>query len=380
MSAQTYLTQVVLSDFRNYEAASLKVGAPMVALVGENGAGKTNILEALSLFAPGRGLRRAEKSEIARKTGTGTWTVSLGLETPTGPMRLGTGYLGEEGGRQNRIDGEPVSSQQAFTEVIKPLWLIPAMDGLFTGPPSERRRTIDRMVLAFDAEHGTRVNSFEKAMRSRNKLLEDTYASSTWLDAVERDIAERGVAISAARMETIDRIARLMQSEPQAEQTPFPRLTLALQGEMEAALRERSALHVEDEYREALRKNRPLDRAAGRSLIGPQTSDLHVTFTAKNMPAEHCSTGEQKALLLALTLAHTRLVAESAGFSPLLLLDEVVAHLDQRRRAALLEELRRTGANVWMTGTDAQPFEALEAGIEIVHVKNGQLNIERNHG
>lgn len=368
--------RLVLSDFRSYAALDLTVSGRLVALVGENGAGKTNLLEALSLFSPGRGLRRADLGDMAREDGSGGFAVSVRLHAAGADIRLGTGLdvpvPGEALQRRCRIDGAPVGSPAAFADHLRVVWLTPSLDGLFTGAPGDRRRFLDRLVLAVDPAHGTRVNALERALRSRNRLLEDERPDSAWLDAVEREVAETGVAVAAARREAVERLAAMTAATGDAA-SPFPWADVAIDGSLEAELAHTAAVDVEDRYRARLRDCRPRDRAAGRALAGPQTSDLVVRHGPKNVPAAMASTGEQKALLIGLVLAHARLVAAMAGIAPLVLLDEVAAHLDARRREALFESLAALGSQVWMTGADPGAFIRLPPGSEVFEVTPGTV-------
>ncbi|MFG1261300.1 DNA replication/repair protein RecF [Xanthobacter aminoxidans] len=364
------ILKLSLTAFRSYPAAQVAVEARAIVLTGPNGAGKTNILEALSFLSPGRGLRRAQLADVGhRPPGShapdadgAPWAVSAFIEGALGEVRLGTGYdPAQEGGqRRCRIDGEAVPSANAFLDHLKVLWLTPEMDGLFLGPPGDRRRYLDRLVLAVDASHGTRVNGLERALRSRNRLLEEN-GSARFLDAVEHEVAELAVAVAAARLETVARLsAEIAAHRDEASPFPFPFAELALDGAVERLIAQHPALEVEDRYRALLRDNRPRDRAAGRTLEGPHLTDLSVSHGEKRLPAARCSTGEQKSLLIGLTLSHARLVGSMQGLSPLLLLDDVVAYLDAERRAGLFEALARLGAQVWMTGADPSAFAALE--------------------
>ncbi len=374
--AGTAVRRLILSDFRSYANLDLAVGGRLVALVGENGAGKTNLLEALSLFTPGRGLRRVDLGEMAREGGSGGFAVSLTLAAAYDEVRLGTGLEpgppGEAALRRCRADGEAVGSPAAFADHLRIVWLTPAFDGLFAGPAGDRRRFLDRLVLAVDPEHGGRVNALERALRSRNRLLEDERADPVWLDAVEREAAETGVAVAAARLETARRLAALIIAA-RDDASPFPWAEMALEGVLEAELATRPAVDVEDLYRGLLRENRNRDRAAGRTLIGPQASDLVVRHGPKGIAADRASTGEQKALLIGLVLAHAKLVAAMSGLKPLVLLDEIAAHLDPRRRAALFEDLAGLGSQVWMTGADASAFAGLPAESEVFEVTRGRV-------
>jgi len=365
------LSRLIVRDFRNHADLDLKPGARLVALVGENGAGKTNILEAISLFAPGRGLRRAEFSAMARNGGPGGFAVSLTLDRDGAEHRLGTGMEppGFDGraSRLCRVDGAPASSPVAFSEFFRVVWLTPDFDALFRGPAGDRRRFLDRLVLAVDAGHGTRVSALERALRSRNRLLEEPGQDARWLDAIEREIAELGVAVALARRETVERLDQLIaQSRDDAQ--PFPWASVRLEGDLDDLVAVWPAIEAEDRFRQALRQGRPRDRAAGRTLSGPQTSDLVVRHGPKDVPAGTASTGEQKALLIGLVLAHARLVRAMSGIAPAILLDEVAAHLDPRRRLGLFEALDALSGQVWMTGTDPEAFAPAGAMIETVRI------------
>lgn len=370
----TAVTRLILQDFRSYEALDLAISGRIVALVGENGAGKTNILEALSLFAPGRGLRRAELPAMARLGGDGSFAASVTLGEDEARLGVGLGPADAEGkrARLTRIDGAPAGSALAFSEHLRLVWLTPDLDGLFRGPAGDRRRFLDRLVLAVDPAHAARSNALERALRSRNRILEESPGQGQWLDAVEREIAELGVAVAAARAETVARLAAII-AETKAEGSPFPHAAIALSGETDDLVARLPALDAEDQYRAQLRQGRARDRAAGRTLAGPQASDLEVRHGPKDIPAGQGSTGEQKALLIGLVLAHARLVAAMSGIAPLVLLDEIAAHLDPRRRAALYEGLTALGCQIWMTGADPALFSELPAGSERFAVSAGRV-------
>jgi DNA replication and repair protein RecF len=371
------ITRLSVTNFRSYHAAALELrGAGPVVLAGPNGAGKTNLLEAISFLTPGRGLRRATLEEVAFNEGDGGWAVSVEIEGMLGLATLGTGVeppANDESSltRQCRIDREPVGSAVAFSDHLRAIWLIPAMDQLFNGPASERRRFFDRLVLAVDGQHSTRVNALERSLRSRNRLLEENINDTHWLDAIERETAELAVAVAAGRVETAARL--IAELEGADSGSPFPSAVLALDGILEHMLAEHSAAQVEDRYRALLAENRSRDAAAGRTLEGPHLTDLAVRFAAKDIPAADASTGEQKALLIRLILAHAALIKDMTGTAPILLLDEVVAHLDPGRRAALYDELTSLGAQVWMTGADPALFVEIAGRAEMFDVSPGRV-------
>jgi DNA replication and repair protein RecF len=371
--------RLTLNNFRNYHAASLETGAKTIVLVGPNGAGKTNLIEAISFFAPGRGLRRANLDEVAFSEGDGSWAAAAEIEGALGLATLGTGIERplEDGAtilRKCRIDREPVGSAAAFADHLRVVWLVPAMDTLFVGAPSERRRFLDRLALAVDAEHGSRVNALERSLRSRNRLLEEARPDTHWLDAVEHETAELAVAVAGQRVETVRRLEAVLASR---KGSAFPPAEIALDGWMEKLVPEHPAIEIEERYRAVLRDNRARDAAAGRTSDGPHLTDLKVTYAHKGIAAADASTGEQKALLIGLVLAHGRLIAEMTGFAPILLLDEIVAHLDPARRAALHVELAQLGGQVWMTGADPALFAEVENAAMIIDVASGRLEPRR---
>lgn len=366
-----------LTHFRSYRAASVETRGDSVVLVGPNGAGKTNCLEAISFLSPGRGLRRATLDDVADIQGDGSWAVSAEVEGAYGLATLGTGIDapradGTTSSRRVRIDREPVTSATAFGDHLRMVWLTPAMDSLFMGAASERRRFFDRLVLAIDSEHSSRVSALDRSLRSRNRLLEDRNFDPHWCDAIERETAELAVAVAAQRGQTLQRLSAMLAVRGSA--SAFPSALIALDGWMENALLTETATAVEDRYRAMLRESRFKDAAAGRTLNGPHLTDLQVVYAPKNMPARDASTGEQKALLIGLVLAHANLVAEMTGITPLLLLDEVVAHLDPARRTALFDELAKLGAQVWMTGADPAAFASVGPQVDVFNVEAGQIS------
>jgi len=371
-----FIRRLTLTNFRSYHAAQVALDrAGPVVLTGANGAGKTNLIEAISLLAPGRGLRRATMEELAFTEGDGAWAVSAEIEGMLGLATLGTGIeppANEEAttARRCRVDRESVGSATAFADHLRVVWLTPAMDPLFNGPASERRRFLDRLVLAVDAQHSSRVAALERSLRSRNRLLEDSPGDSHWLDAIEHETAEVAVAVAAGRAETVTRLSAALAAA-RAQAPEFPQAEIELQGWMEKLLPDHTAIEIEDRYRTLLKDNRARDAAAGRTLDGPHLSDLAVRHASKSIPAADASTGEQKALLIRLVLAHAGLIKQMTGFAPLLLLDEVVAHLDPARRAALYDALSSLGAQVWMTGADPAAFGDIIGRAQVFVVRNG---------
>jgi DNA replication and repair protein RecF len=366
------IQRIVLQDFRSYAALQIDIAAEPVVLAGPNGAGKTNLLEALSFLAPGRGLRRAKLGEIDRRGG-GAWTLSVHLATADGLVQIGTGRdtASESGERRIlRIDGAPAKTQADLAKLASLVWLTPQMDRLFIEGASARRRFLDRLVLGFDPEHSNALSAYERAMRERLHLLRQGPADASWLTALEETMAAQGVAIAAARRDTALRIDQACA----ANVGPFPRARLAMAGEVEAALGAMPALAAEEALRQRFAEQRRIDAEAGITTYGPHRSDLLVEHVGNGMPAPQCSTGEQKALLLAILLAQARLLAAARGAAPLMLLDEVAAHLDAERRAALFAELLDLKSQAWLTGTDAALFAALRGGARFFAVNEARLS------
>lgn len=370
------VSRLKLSNFRNYASADIALEPGLVVLAGENGAGKTNLLEAVSLLTPGRGLRRATYVDMQGKTGPGGFAIHATVENPDGETEIGTGTSGTAGsegenGRRVRINGANATADEMM-ERLRVAWLTPAMDALFTGPAGDRRRYLDRLVLAIDPAHGRRALDYEKAMRGRNRLISEDSRDVRWLEAIEAQMAETGVAIAAARMELLQLMRAMIEKQP--EGGPFPKSDIALEGDLERMVGTRPAVDIEEYFIERLASERPRDRAAGRTLSGPHRSDLLVRHRPKDMAAEFCSTGEQKALLVGMTLAHARLTAEVSGMTPILLLDEIAAHLDEGRRAALFSILKETGGQTLMTGTDAALFASIAHEAQFLAVANGAVS------
>jgi len=351
-----FLTNLSLSHFRSHHAGQLVLDGRPVALFGPNGAGKTNILEAVSLFSPGRGLRRSSAADMARRPESLGWKVSGVLRSL---YQMHEVDIWSEAGasRQVSIDGK-AATQLALGRIARVLWLIPAMDRLWIEGADGRRRFLDRMTMSFLPEHAEVSLTYEKAMRERNRLLKDQVRDTHWYAAIEAQMARAGAAIHENRLSALE----MLRAAQNRAQTAFPTAELDLQqteGAMPAS---------EADLLDALRESRFRDLAAGRSLVGPHRSDLYAVYAAKGVPASDCSTGEQKALLVSLILANARALARDFGAPPLLLLDEVAAHLDATRRAALYDEICALGAQAWMTGTEPELFDTITTRAQMFEV------------
>ncbi len=359
------MRRLALTAFRSYPSLTLETDARPVWLAGENGAGKTNILEAISLFAPGRGLRRAALADMAAQHGPGGFAVSARLGAGAGePVQLGTGSEAAHPGKRLVSVNGAASPANRLAEWLSIGWLTPAMDRLFTESAGARRRFLDRLVLAFAPGHAALASRLEAALRERNRLLSDPREPDPqWLDGIEAQLAEAGAAVASERARTVERLAAMLGTLP-SEPFALPRLAYRPGGPLEA-----------DALASALKAGRGLDRAAGRTLTGPHRDELAVTMAGKEQPAAECSTGEQKAMLIAVVLAHSRLLEEDAASDRprVLLLDEVAAHLDPVRREALFERLRQGRAQVWLTGTERAPFAAIEGEMAVWEVSGGEV-------
>lgn len=377
MAEPSFIGKFQLTNFRNYAQLSARFQPGAVVFFGANGAGKTNLLEALSFLSPGRGLRRASYGDIARAGGDDGFSIFAEVSGSAGDAAIGTGTSGAgtmdaaEGGRRVRINGAPARGADDLLEWLRVVWLTPAMDTLFTGPAADRRRFVDRLVLAIDPQHGRRALDYEKAMRGRNRLLAENSRDTTWLDAIETQMAETGTAIAVARVELVRLLTGLIDGSPDAG--AFPSAGISLSGFVEDQVASQAAVDIEESFRAALRDNRFRDRASGRTLDGPHRADFLVEYREKNMPAALCSTGEQKALLIGLILSHARLTSAITGLVPILLLDEIAAHLDEGRRSALFSILEEIGCQCFMTGTERALFASLEGRAQFLHVTEGQV-------
>ena len=377
-AARHALTRLTLSDFRSYRSARLVMDRRPLVLTGPNGAGKTNLLEAVSYLSPGRGLRGARLADVAHVAGPNeapaeAWSVAATLSSDGGETALGSGWRapaepGEGERRLVRIDGTTASGPAALAQHVAMVWLTPSMDRLFSGSPAERRRFLDRLVFAIDASHAARVQRYDRARRHRARLLRTGTRDDAWLGALERNMAENAAAIGAARL---DLAMRLEQFLPDRKET-FPRIALRADGLVERWLASAPALAVEERFRKHLADTR-LAEAEGGTVDGPQRSDLIVTDRDRGMAAEQCSTGEQKAMLIALITAHARLVERQRRCAPVLLLDEIAAHLDESRRRALFEIILDVGAQAWLTGTEPSVFRPLGAHAQFFAVRPGTV-------
>ena len=417
-SHSLWVERLSLTNFRNYAGITLEATARPQVITGSNGSGKTNLLEALSLLSPGQGMRRAAFSDIPRGQRDGGFAVAARVHGLNGVADIGTGLhpsagprsgtagaqsfagatlngddaeqlpsppsnpqAGTDGGRSTtgrivRIDGVAQTGSGILAEYLEIVWVTPAMDGLFTGPASERRRFLDRLILCFDPAYRTIAGRFERAMTMRNRLLADGSRDHAQLTGIELVMAENGVAVAAARLEAVAAMAALIQQRRERDAaSAFPWCSFSLEGKLESDLASQPALEAEDRYAQVLRDGRERDRGAGRTLDGPHRSDLAVEHGPKHIAARLCSTGEQKALLLGLVLAHAELLTQrQEGAAPILLLDEITAHLDAHRRAALFDEILRLKAQAWMTGTDRAAFDALSGKAQLWSVDDGRVD------
>lgn len=376
------VSRLTLTEFRNYEFLRLNFSDSPVVITGENGSGKTNILEAISFLTPGRGLRGAKLSDIKRISSdgekiSGGWAVAARIKKNDEEYALGTAIessvVGDSGRNYDhrivKIDGEKISSQAELGKYISAIWLTPQMDRLFRGGAQPRRSFLDRLVYAFDIEHAKRTSQFEHIYREWSELLKTGRGNVKWLEILEKEMAETGVAIAAARKDVVSRLNAFIDSDPD---DVFPNVSIELDGRIEKLLDNQSALEVEDIYRGLLSEER---RAIlyTENLEGVNRTDFKVFYKNKNMAAELCSTGEQKSLLIGLILAQTRCQILDKGFAPILLLDEVVAHLDSAKKEALIQKIRELNVQAFITATDASLFDSMRDYAQFVEVANGKI-------
>jgi len=375
------IERLSLVQFRSWEGLELAPTGESLALIGPNGAGKTNLLEAVSMLVPGRGLRRAKPEALIGRTAGIGWRLRAGIATPDGGIEVMTGIDdAAEPRRRVEIDGKP-APQTALGQHVRMVWLTPAMDRLWAEGTAERRQFLDRITLGFDPSHAEATTRYERAMRGRNRLLAEGGADPAWLDGLEAEMARRGARVARARAEALDRL----QAAAETAKTLFPKPDLSILGAMETAfdqaIRDGQDLDSVEASEAAglalaLGHGRPRDAVAGRTLAGPHRSDLAAVYAEKAMPAAACSTGEQKALLISVCLANARALADATGAAPILLLDEVAAHLDGTRRAALFAEIAEIGAQAWMTGTEAHLFDELHGARRLaITEENGRSTV-----
>jgi DNA replication and repair protein RecF len=373
-AAPLSVSRVTLTNFRNYTDISLRFSPDPVILTGANGSGKTNFLEAISLIVPGRGLKKSALTDLQRNNTADPWAVAIELDTAYGPLQIGTGRDPADPGNERRIvhiDGKPVRGQNAMAQHVAMAWITPEMDRTLGEGASARRKLLDRLVYSFDPAHSNRVTRYERAMRERLRLLREGRYDATWIKALEDEMAQTGVAIAAARRHLLFQLRAAIEETSSA----FPTADLALAGMAEDALELHPALPVEDMLRTALAAARDEDARTGTTSTGPHRSDLLVRHRAKNCPADLCSTGEQKALLIAIMLAYLRTLTNHRQLTPIFLLDDIAAHLDDTRRNTLFEEILALGIQAWLTGTDAESFKSLLPAAQHLDVEQGNLRL-----
>lgn len=370
----SFVKNILLHNVRCYHSVRMDdVQTGLVILCGPNGAGKTNVLEAVSLLTPGRGLRGASNEDIQKRDDPALWAISAQIDHGGAQIQIGTGAEPNATKRTVRINGMVAKSQMALSDYLSCIWLTPQMDRLFLDTAGGRRRFFDKLVFAFDPAHAGRVTRYENAMAQRSKLLREGKGDDSWLKSLESQMAETGVAIAAARLDFVARLQQACNLAHDLEATWFPKAKLSLSGTVEELLSKMPAVEVEEMFAYQLRQSRSRDAETGGAATGPHKGDLVVYYAAKSMPADQCSTGEQKALLIGIILAHARLMKVERGAPPILLLDEVAAHLDEKRRAALYDLLLSLGGQVWMTGTDESLFSAAKGRAQFWFVEAASI-------
>ncbi len=383
---RVWIKKLTLTNFRNYKEVSLSFSPKPVILIGDNGSGKTNLLEAVSLLGAGKGLRNASYNDLIclEQEDEEGWVVSSQISTFVGEAVIGTALkpisvsTGKRQGRLVRVDGHNKGSTSVLDRYSHIVWLTPSLDGLLTGAAAERRRFLDHLIIGLDPSFRGLRSSFERAMRQRNKLFEQGSTDRAQFESLEIQMAQSGVALGAARLQAVDHLSSAVEKKwhLRDEKAIFPWSVLALNGFIEQDLRTMPAVEAEDHYFQALEQNRERDRAAKRALIGPHRSDFTLMHGAKKMSGHLCSTGEQKALLIGLVLSYVEQVKQlHHGIAPLLLLDEVAAHLDHNRRQELFSQIIALKAQVWMTGTDRLIFASVEDQTQLVMIEGNQLSL-----
>lgn len=366
-----YISQLDLHAFRNYKQLRLELGSGPIVFSGHNGAGKTNILEAVSFLSPGRGLRSIKLSSADQANNHTPWAVSAHINTIHGQRHIGTGRdpQAKIGKRLIKIDGEKTSGQDALATVMGVIWITPHMGQIFNDSTSSRRKLLDRLVYNFDAEHAKRVSRYEQAMRERARLLQHPSYDPAWVSTLEQSMTEHSIAIAAARREAITHLQMAIHKSI----SPFPKAIIDVEGTTEDLLNDMPALQAEECLRELFATNRSYDAASGRTRYGAHRCDFVVQHMEKHVPAALCSTGEQKALLIAIILAEIRAKAEWKGSVPIVLMDDVIAHLDETRRQALFDEILAMNVQAWLTGTDKEMFKGLGNHSQFFNVCEGTL-------
>lgn len=366
------VSQLTLTHFRSYEKLTASFACSPIILTGPNGAGKTNLLEALSFLIPGRGLRRARLSTVRYQGRQDPWAISCHLKDGDTPLHIGTGQDPEAGKGERRIskiNGEKIKNHGSLAEWVSMVWLTPHMDRLFLDAPQERRRFLDRLVYGVDAAHAERLNRYERALKERNLLLRSGNYDGRWMEGIEDILVREGILITLKRQETLSQLRTVLTSQNQG----LPPLALSLDGPVETLLYQVPPQEVPERLRRALFEKRQKDGLSGRTSLGPHLSDLCVVYVDKNQPASLCSTGEQKSMLLSIVMASAHLLSLRTGAIPLLLLDEVIAHLDENRRALLCETLLQLNMQVWLTGTESSFFEGLRGRAQFLQIREGAL-------
>ena len=375
------VTNLRLFRFRCYEDVQMQLDSQAIVLTGPNGAGKTNILEALSFLSPGRGLRHAKLEEVTKHDSPAaqTWGVSASLSTPYGPTQIGTGRDTQSNRRIVKIDGDIQKGQNVLSEHLSVVWVTPQMDRLFLDGNAMRRRFLDQVIFNFEPAHLGRLNRYDKTMRERSRLLREMgadRADPVWLSSLETIMAETALSIAAARLVMVERLQKAC-IENHLHTDIFPLPHIRIDGWVENQLETEPALKVEEQFKDMLKQGRPRDAIVGGAEHGTHRSDFMVWHKGHNIIADQCSTGEQKGLLMAITLAHARLVKAERGFAPLLLLDEMVAHLDEFRRETLFDMVLSLGGQCWMTGTDKDSFASLQNKAQFLDIEDATVTDSR---
>ncbi|MCL2505506.1 MAG: DNA replication/repair protein RecF [Alphaproteobacteria bacterium] len=379
-SEELFIQSITLTNFRNYKTLRMNLSKEPVILIGENGSGKTNILEAVSLLSPGKGLRRAALTELQNKDTVFPWGVASEIYSKDEVLKISTGiepkYLSEKDSQPDKrlilLDGKPLKNQTELSEHIAVSWIIPEMDRLLSQGAGLRRKFLDKLAYTFAPSHGGRVSSYEKAMRERNILLQNNRPDAKWLAALENEMAQKSVAIAATRLHMENSLQAVVNESTDA----FPKADIVVAGFAEDALRNSPALLVEDALRAALEKSRTEDREKGTAALGAHKSDLKVFYRDKSCLADLCSTGEQKALIVSIMLSFVRLIEQLRGFPPIFLLDDIAAHLDEYRREALFEAVFDIGTQAWISGTEKNFFQSMFGKAQLFKVENGEWEME----